>query len=135
MKKILALALALGATALLACPMQGGMNNGPMGGCMMQKCQCDTSKLPKPFEALGLNDAQKGQVQKIREEGKEFHNKQHDKMMVVLTSEQRAKLEGMQMMMGQNCPNKGDMKGMKMGEGGMGGMNMGGMGCKSCDKK
>lgn len=95
MKKILALALALGATALLACPMQCGMgmNNGQMGTCMMQKCQCDTSKLPAAFEGLGLTDAQKGQVQKIREDGKAFHNKQHEKMTAVLTPDQRKKLE------------------------------------------
>lgn len=112
MKKILALALALGATALLACPMQGGM--------MMQKCQCDTSKLPKPFEALGLSDAQKGEVQKIREEGKEFHNKQHQKMMAVLTPDQLKKFEANAP---KACP-KGNMK-----------MPATGMGCKSCDKK
>ena len=34
MKKILSLALILGATALMACPMQQGMMNG---GMMMQK--------------------------------------------------------------------------------------------------
>ncbi len=110
MKKILALALALGATALLACPMQGGqggmMNNGQMGGGMAQKCQCDTSKLPKPFEALGLSDAQKADIQKIREEGKEFHNKQHEKMMAVLTPDQLKKFEANVPKM---CP-KGDMK-------------------------
>ncbi len=121
MKKILALALALGATALLACPMQGGMNNGPMGGGMMQKCQCDTSKLPKPFEALGLSDAQKADVQKIREEGKAFHNQQHEKMMAVLTPEQLKKFEANAPKM---CPKKGDMK-----------MPANGMGCKNCDKK
>ena len=39
MKKILSIALILGATALMACPMQGGMcgDKGGMGG-MMQKC-------------------------------------------------------------------------------------------------
>ena len=120
MKKILALALALGATALLACPMQGGMNNGQMGACMMQKCQCDTSKLPAAFEGLGLTDAQKGQVQKIREDGKAFHNKQHEKMMAVLTPDQRKKLESTVPAM---CP-KGNMP-----------MPATGMGCKNCDKK
>lgn len=110
MKKILAFVLALGATALLACPMQGGQ----MGACMMQKCQCDTSKLPTAFEGLGLTDAQKGQVKKIREEGKAFHNKQHDKMMAVLTPDQRKKFEtnvpaacpkgNMQMPAGPACP-------------------------------
>lgn len=121
MKKILALALALGATALLACPMQGGqMGNGPIGGGMVQKCQCDTSKLPLPFENLGLDDTQKGQVQKIREEGKAFHNKQHEKMMAVLTPDQRKKFEAN---VPAICPK--------------GGPNMpaGGMGCKNCDKK
>jgi len=109
MKKILALALALGATALLACPMQGGqggMNNGPMGGGMMQKGQCDTSKLPKQFEALGLSDAQKADIQKIRDEGKEFHNQQHEKMMAVLTPDQLKKFEANAPKM---CP-KGTMK-------------------------
>lgn len=121
MKKILALALALGATALLACPMQGGMNKGGMCGSMMtQKCQCDTSKLPKPFEALGLSDAQKADVQKIREGGKAFHNQQHEKMMAVLTPDQRKKLEATTPAM---CP-KGDMK-----------MPAGGMGCKKCPIK
>ncbi|MDP3587536.1 MAG: hypothetical protein Q8R58_05735 [Sulfuricurvum sp.] len=121
MKKILALALALGATALLACPMQGGMKNGPMCGSMAQKCQCDTSKLPKPFEALGLSDAQKADVQKIREEGKAFHNQQHEKMMAVLTPDQLKKFEANAPKM---CPKKGDMK-----------MPASGMGCKNCDKK
>lgn len=87
------------------------------------------------LEKLDLNDNQKEQIGKIREEGKAFHNKQREKMMSVLTSEQRAKLEGMQMMMGQgdgqkSCPNKGEMKGMNMGEG-----KMGGMGCKNCNQK
>ncbi len=122
MKKILALALALGATVLLACPMQGGgMGNGGMCGSMLaQKCQCDTSKLPAAFEELGLTDAQKGQVQKIREDGKAFHNKQHDKMMAVLTPDQRKKLETAVPAM---CP-KGNMP-----------MPATGMGCKNCDKK
>lgn len=131
MKKVLSIALILGATALMACPMQGGAS-----GCkgMMQKCECDTKKLPPMMEKLDLNDKQKEQIGKIREEGKAFHNKQREKMMSVLTSEQRAKLEGMQMMMGdngsKNCPNKGEMKGMNMGEG-----KMGGMGCKNCNQK
>jgi Spy/CpxP family protein refolding chaperone len=112
MKKILTLALALGATALLACPMQGGMG-------LMNKCQCDTSKLPKPFKALKLSDEQKVEIQKIREEGKEFHNKQHDKMMAVLTPEQLKQFEA-------NAP-KGCKSGLKM--------PAGGMGCKNCDKK
>lgn len=121
MKKILALALALGATALLACPMQGGqMGNGPMCGSMAQKCQCDTTKLPLPFEKLGLDDTQKGEVQKIREEGKAFHNKQHEKMMAVLTPDQRKKFEANVPAM---CP-KGNMN-----------MPAGGMGCKNCDPK
>jgi hypothetical protein len=111
MKKILALALTFSAVALLACPMQGGMGQG--GGCgskcgsgmgLTQKCQCDTSKLPPHLEALGLNDAQKAQVQKIRTEGKAFHNKQHDKIMAVLTADQKKKLTEVP----QACP-KGDM--------------------------
>ena len=137
MKKILSIALILGATALMACPMQGGMggmcgDKVGMGGGMMQKCECDTKKLPPMMEKLDLNDKQKEQIAALRAEGKAFHNKQHDKMMAVLTPEQRAKLDGMKMMMGQgnggkNCPNKGDMK---MGEG-----TMGGMGCKNCEQK
>lgn len=136
MKKILSIALILGATALMACPMQGGMcgDKGGMGG-MMQKCECDTKKLPPMMEKLDLNDKQKEQIAAIRAEGKAFHNKQHEKMMSVLTPEQRAKMDGMKMMIGQgnggkNCPNKGDMKGMNMGDGAMGGM-----GCKNCNNK
>ncbi len=126
MKKILSIALILGATALMACPMKNG-------GMMMNKCECDTSKLPKPMEKLGLSDDQKAQIQKIREEGKTFHNQQHEKMMAVLTPEQRKTFEATASKM---CPKgemkgmKGDMKGMKMDDD-----KMGGMGCKECDKK
>ncbi len=136
MKKILSIALILGATALMACPMQGGGmmcgDKSGMGGGMMQKCECDTKKLPPMMEKLDLSDKQKEQIAALRAEGKAFHNKQHEKMMAVLTPEQKGKLEGMKMMMGQgnggkNCPNKDDsMQGMKMG---------GGMGCQNCDKK
>lgn len=122
MKKILSIALILGATALMACPMKDG-------GMMMKKCECDTSKLPKPFEKLGLSDDQKAQIQKIREEGKAFHNQQHEKMMAVLTPEQ---LKTFEANVPKMCP-KGDMKGMKMGNDKMGAM--GGMGCKECNKK
>jgi len=128
MKKILSIALILGATALMACPMQAGAC-GDKGG-MMQKCECDTKKLPPMMEKLDLNDKQKEQVAAIRAEGKAFHNKQHEKMMAVLTPEQKGKLEGMKMMMnegkGKMCP-KEDMKQPQMGEGGMG--------CKKCDEK
>ena len=126
MKKILSIALILGSVALMACPMKEG-------GMMMKKCECDTSKLPKPFEKLGLNDDQKAQIQKLREEGKTFHNQQHEKMMMVLTPEQRKAFEANAPKM---CP-KGDMKGMKgdMKEMKMGDDKMGGMGCKECDKK
>jgi Spy/CpxP family protein refolding chaperone len=117
MKKILSIALILGATALMACPMKEG-------GMMMQKCECDTSKLPKPFEKLGLNDDQKAQIQKIREEGKAFHNQQHEKMMAVLTPEQLKTFEANAPKM---CPKKGMKGDMKMPEGGMG--------CKHCDEK
>ncbi|DAB39332.1 MAG: hypothetical protein A2552_05420 [Sulfuricurvum sp. RIFOXYD2_FULL_44_160] len=144
MKKILSIALILGATALMACPMQGGMQGGMCGkgsmGGMMQKCECDTKKLPPMMENLGLSDKQKDQITKIREEGKAFHNKQREKMMGVLTPEQRGKFEGMKMMMGQgNCPMNSDMKPaqmphdmkqMQMPQGGMSGM-----GCKNCDQK
>lgn len=135
MKKILTLALALSATALLACPMQQGMmncGNGPMQGGMMQKCDCNTSQLPKFFEKLGLSDQQKEQIQKLREEGKEFHNKQHEKMMAVFTPEQRAKLDEMRKVRAQ----KGMMKPSKMsGKMGQPQMPENGMGCKDCDKK
>jgi Spy/CpxP family protein refolding chaperone len=131
MKKILSIALILGTTALMACPMQGGMcgDKGSMGG-MMQKCECDTKKLPPMMEKLDLSDKQKEQVSALRAEGKAFHNKQHDKMMAVLTPEQRAKLEGMKMILDERkgakmC--KGEMKEIKMGEGGMG--------CKKCETK
>ncbi|MDP3265675.1 MAG: hypothetical protein Q8M39_02480 [Sulfuricurvum sp.] len=120
MKKILALALALSATVLLACPMNGGMMNGGCQGGMGQKCQCDTSKLPPRLEALGLSDAQKVEVQKIREDGKAFHNQQHEKMMAVLTPEQAKKID---MALPAACPKKG----MKM--------PAAGMGCKNCNKK
>ena len=126
MKKILTLVLTLSATVLLACPMNGAMMGGGMmnGGCqggMGQKCQCDTSKLPPYLEALGLSDAQKVEVQKIREDGKAFHNQQHEKMMAVLTPEQAKKFE-----MGTPavCP-----KNMKMKT------PITAPGCKHCDKK
>lgn len=115
MKKILVLVLALSATALLACPMKDGMKggmmkDGMMGGAMcqgmMSKCEANTSKLPPHLEALGLSDDQKGQIQKIREEAKAFHNQQHDKMMAVLTVEQRAKMKEMPMMCGKMSPKK-----------------------------
>ena len=121
MKKVLSIALILGATALMACPMKnGGMMNGQG---MMQRCDCDTSKLPRPFEKLGLSDDQKAQIQKLREEAKEFHNQQHEKVMAVLTPEQRKTFEANVPM----CP-KGGMKGN---------MNMpqGPMGCKACNNK
>ena len=134
MKKVLSIALILGATALMACPGKGGgmMCGDNKGGCMglMQKCECDTKQLPPMMEKLDLSDKQKEQVIKIRQETQAFRNKQHDKMLGVLTSEQRAKLEGMKLMMNEGkgpkmC--KGEMKGPKMGEGGMG--------CKNCDNK
>ena len=129
MKKIFALVLALSATVLLACPMKDGMKDGMKCGMMdgsmcqgmMQKCDADTSKLPPHLEALGLNADQKAQIQKIREDGKAFHNQQHDKMMAVLTPDQKKKFEEAPEM----CPKK-DMK-MKM--------PAAGMGCKNCDKK
>lgn len=120
MKKILSLALILGATALMACPMQQGMMNG---GMMMQKCQCNTDVLPKPMQNLGLSDEQKEQIKKLREEGKAFHNQQHEKMMAILTPEQRTKLEeSMPMMNGKKC----NMKQPMMPKDGTG------MGCKNC---
>ena len=115
MKKTFALVLALSATVLLACPMKDGMKggmmkDGMMGGSMcqgmMQKCDANTSKLPQNLEALGLSDDQKGEVQKIREEAKAFHNQQNDKMMAVLTAEQRAKMKEMPMMCGKMSPKK-----------------------------
>ncbi len=120
MKKILALALALSATVLLACPMKGGMMGGGCQGGMGQKCQCDTSVLPPRLEALGLSDAQKAEVQKIREDGKAFHNQQHAKMMAVLTPEQAKKFEST---VPAACPKKG----MKM--------PAAGTGCKNCPTK
>jgi Spy/CpxP family protein refolding chaperone len=122
MKKILALALSLSATLLLACPMNGGMMGGGCQGGMGQKCQCDTYKLPPHLEALGLSDAQKAKVQKIREEGKAFHNQQHAKMMAVLTPEQAKKFDAA---VPATCPKK-DTK-IKM--------PAAGMGCKHCDAK
>lgn len=120
MKKILSIALILGATALMACPQGKGMMNcgdGSMqGGMMMGKCQCDTSKLPKPFENLGLSDQQKEQIQKLREEGKAFHNQQHDKMMAVLTPEQRVKFDETRKMMGAKCTMQQSKMSGKMGQ-------------------
>lgn len=123
MKKALTFALLLSSTLLLACPMQEGKCGGGCKG-LTEKCGCDTSKLPSHLENLGLSDKQKAEVQKIREETKTFRNKQHDKMMAVLTPDQRAKLEeNKKMQVPAPCP-KGDMK-----------MPEGGMGCKNCDKK
>lgn len=107
MKKILALMLALSATVLLACPMKDGMAKGAMmgggcQGCMGEKTQCDMSKLPPRFEALGLSDDQKAQVLKIREDGQAFHAQQYDKMMAVLTPDQQKKFEEVPAM----CPKK-----------------------------
>lgn len=124
MKKLLSIALILGATALFACPMQQGCGMMQQGGGMcqhglMNKCQCDTSKLPKAFENLGLSDDQKAQIQKLREEGKAFHNAHHEKMMAVFTPEQRKKLEANVPAM---CP-KGEMK-----------MPKSGPTCKNCKK-
>ncbi len=129
MKKILGIAMILGATALMACP-GGKMGCGDKGagcGMMMEKCQCDTKQLPHSFEALDLSDKQKEQIVKLREEGKAFHNKQREKMMSVLTPEQKGKLEYLRKLREQ----KQDGKGLRMPEGGMGGM-----GCKkNCDRE
>lgn len=133
MKKILSIALILGATALMASPMgQGMMNTQGCKGGMTEKCGCDTKKLPKYLENLGLSDQQKEQVQKVREEGKEFHNKQHEKMMAILTPEQRTKLEASWSKDGKKC----DMKGQKMsGTMGQSKMPAGMMEPKDGDKK
>jgi Spy/CpxP family protein refolding chaperone len=134
MKKILSIALILGATALMACPgKSGGMMCGDKGGCggLIQKCECDTKKLPPMMEKLNLSDKQKEQVIKIRQETQAYRNKQHEKMLGVLTAEQRSKLEGMQLMMGEK-------KGGKMCKGEMkeSGRLEGGQGCKTnCDKE
>ncbi|MDQ1297521.1 MAG: periplasmic protein CpxP/Spy [Campylobacterota bacterium] len=128
MKKILALALALSATVLLASPTKDGIAKcGIMdGGCQFcagERPQCDTSKLPPRLEALGLSDDQKAQVQKIREDGKTFRAQQHDKIKAVLTPEQQKKFEETS----KTCPKKGVKMKPKM--------PAAGMGCKSCDKK
>lgn len=125
MKKILAFALALAATVLMACPNQQGMKNcgnGPMGQGMMQKCQCDTSKLPKHLANLGLSDQQKEEVQKLREEAKAFHNEHHEKMMAVLTPEQRTKFEASFNTNCKKCNTKGPAPVMPKS----------GAGCKAC---
>ncbi|MGA9046419.1 hypothetical protein [Sulfuricurvum sp.] len=138
MKKILSLALALSASVLMAQPMGQGMMErdfyGPMcKSGLMEKCQCDPKQMPRALEALELNDNQKEQVIKLREEGQAFHNKQHEKMMAVLTPEQRGKLDYMRKLR--------ELRGGKM-QGGMGcppnGMNaprmpQGVMGCKNCN--
>ncbi len=134
MKKILCIALIAGATALMACPTQGGgMMCGDKGGCggLIQKCECDTKKLPPLMEKLNLSDKQKEQVIKIRQETQAYRNKQHEKMLGVLTAEQRSKLEGMHLMMGEK-------KGPKMCKGEMKetGRLEGGQGCKkNCDRE
>jgi len=121
MKKVLSIALILGATALMACPMQNG------GMMLMKKCECDTSILPKPFEKLGLSDDQKAQIQKIREEGKAFHNQQREKVMAVLTPEQLKTYEENAPKM---CPKQMPMKMKQMQQ-----MPQSGMGCKNCPQK
>ncbi len=123
MKKILALAVALSATALMACPMgQGKMGQGGMcRGGMMEKCQCDTKQLPRMLEALELSDKQKEQIVQLRAETQAFHNKQHDKMMGILSAEQRGKLEYARQLRGshgygkKHCAAPGDGMGMKGG--------------------
>lgn len=133
MKKILSMALIIGTTALMACPMgqgmmQGGIKGGMCGGGFMEKCQCDTKQLPRALEALDLSDKQKEQIVKLREEGQAFHNKQREKMMGVLTPEQRSKIDYMRKLKEL----KWEDKGSRMG----GGMRMnGGMGCKQCNNK
>jgi Spy/CpxP family protein refolding chaperone len=121
MKKLLSLALIVGTTALFAAPMNNGQmntNGQMMGGGMMRGCNMDSSKLPKPFESLGLSDAQKADIQKIREEGKAFHQKQHEKMMSVLTPDQRKTFEANMQQMRQQ------MRGMRQGGMQNGGMQM-----------
>lgn len=130
MKKILALALALSATVLLAYPMKDGVAKGRMmdggcQGCMGEKNQCDTTKLPPRLEALGLSNDQKVQVQKIREDAKAFHNQQHDKMMAILTPDQQKKFEEIPKI----CSKKEVKIDKKITTPATG------MGCKNCDKK
>jgi Spy/CpxP family protein refolding chaperone len=125
MKKILSMALILGTTALMAYPMgqgmmQGGMGGGMCGGGLMEKCQCDTKQLPRALEALDLSEKQKEQIVKLREEGQAFHNKQREKMLNVLTPDQRGKLDYMQKLR--------ELKRADMGSA----MPMSGMGCKNC---
>ncbi len=130
MKKILSMALILGATALMACPGGANMCGSAGTGCgmMMEKCQCDTKQLPRTFEALDLSDKQKEQISQLREEGQAFHNKQRDKMMAVLTPEQRGKIEYMRKLKELRFEDRGPRLG--------GGMGMGaGMGCKQCPSK
>lgn len=133
MKKILSLALALSASVLMAQPMGQGMMDrgsyGPMGqgmmyGCqggLMEKCECDTKQLPRALEALELSDKQKTQIAQLREDGKAFHNKQQEKMMSILTAEQRGKIEYLRKLKDQK----------RSAKGGMGGMGC--MGCKNCN--
>jgi Spy/CpxP family protein refolding chaperone len=132
MKKLVSIALILGTTALMACPMGQGCN-GSMGGGMMgngascglmEKCQCDTKVLPRSLEALDLSDQQKEQIIKLREEGQAFHNKQREKIMAVLTAEQKGKLEYARKLKEL----RGGGKGLQLPQGG-------GMGCKQCPNK
>lgn len=130
MKKILSMALILGATALMACPGGAKMCGGVGAGCgmMMEKCGCDTKQLPRSLEALDLSDKQKEQIIQLREEEKAFHNKQREKMMTVLTPEQRGKIEYMRKLKELKWEDRGPRLG--------GGMGMGsGMGCRACDAK
>lgn len=133
MKKMLTFALALSATALMAYPMGQGMmpgdydgpmgpgmmqeGNSPMGpgmmgggyGCQggwMEKSQYDAKRLPRTLEALELSAKQKEDIIKLREEEQAFHNKQREKMMGILTPEQRSKVEYMQKLRKQRWDNK-----------------------------
>ena len=48
---------------------------------------------PRAVEELGLTDAQKEQLKKLEEEGAAFRKAQHEKLMNILTPEQKEKME------------------------------------------
>ena len=91
MKKIVLLGLATSMSILLACPpMQGAMCDKTKGSCdSIKSCKCQSGDIPAPFMKLSLSEEQKTKIRQLKEEARNFHQQQHEKMLEVLTSEQR----------------------------------------------